>query len=238
MRRPGISARAPRAPGFTLVEVLIAISIVAIIGSLVFGSFARTFESRDVATRLQERSHLVRQAMERMARELSMAFIYDCQERPSATGEPKMRSVFRMDREGKVDRAQFFTFAHLRLQRDARESDQSLVSYYGENDPEELSRTNLMRREKVHLSGDPDDGGTAEVLLPDVEAVHFDLWDESKQDWAEEWNCQQIERLNQLPRLVRIRVTVRGENGEEQDYTTVARIFVNKPLFNWIKPSS
>ncbi len=231
-------ARRHEASGFTLVEVLIAVSIVAIIGSLVFGSFARTFESRDVATRLQERAHLVRQAMERMARELSMAFIYDCQERPSTTGEPKLRSTFRMEREGKVDRALFLSFSHQRLQRDARESDQCLVSYYGENDPVELSQTNLVRREKVRFSGDPDEGGAVEVLLPDVESVHFDMWDESKQDWVEEWNCQQIERMNQLPRLIRIRVVVRGEGGEEIPYSTVTRLFVNKPLFNWMKPSS
>lgn len=238
MTRHPFPARRSERSGFTLVEVLIAVSIVAIIGSLVFGSFARTFESRDVATRLQERAHLVRQAMDRMARELSMAFIYDCQERPSPTGEPKIRSAFRMEREGKVDRALFWSFAHQRLQRDTRESDQSLVSYYGENDPVELSQTNLVRREKVRLSGDSGEGGAVEILLPDVESVHFDMWDESKQDWVEEWNCQQIERLNQLPRLIRIRVVVRGEDGKEQPFSTVARLFVNKPLSNWMKPSS
>jgi hypothetical protein len=37
--------------------------------------------------------------------------------------------------------------------------------------------------------------------------------------------------------MVRITLTVIDEYGEETPVTTTSRIFVNKPLSNWMKPS-
>jgi general secretion pathway protein J len=223
--------------GFTLLEVLIAVAILSIIGTLVWGSFARTFAVRDAVFTMQERYHTIRLALERMSREISMAFVYDCRERDTVTGERRQRSIFKVEQEGHVDRMVFNSFSHLRLYRDARESDQNVLSYYGEDDPNESGKTNLMRKEKARIDGEPEEGGEALVLCPDIESVHFHLWDETKEEWAEEWNCTQVERLNTLPRLVKITLTVLGENGQELPFTTITRIFAQKPLANWIKPS-
>ena len=223
--------------GFTLVELLIAIGISGIITVLVYGSFARTFDTREFVLQSQERYHTVRVALERMAREISMAFVYDCREVDTPTGERRHKTLFKVEREGKVDRMVFTSFSHMRLFKDVNESDQNVLSYYGEGDPEDSSITNLVRREKTPIDGEPEEGGDAMVLCPDIESLHFELWDEDKEDWVEEWDCSQVERLNRLPNLVRITLTVIDEYGEEAPYVTTTRIFTTKPLFNWMKPS-
>ncbi len=223
--------------GFTLAEILIAVAILAIVSSLVYGSFARTFEARDFVGQVQERYHNVRSALERMSREISMAFIYECRELDTPTGERRMWTVFKVEREGKVDRMTFSSFSHLRLVRDVNESDQNIISYYGEDDPDEPALTNLIRREKVRFDGEPEEGGVPMVLCHDVDSLHFELWDETKEEWVEEWDCTQVERQNQIPKLVRITLTITNEHGEEMPFSTTTRIFTTKPLSAWIKPS-
>jgi general secretion pathway protein J len=230
-------AKTPSGGGFTLMELLIAIGISGMITVLVYGSFARTFDTREFVLQGQERFHTVRVALERMSREISMTFVYDCRELDTPTGERRHKTIFKVEREGKVDRMVFSSFSHLRLFKDANESDQNVLSYYSEGDPEDSSITNLVRREKTRIDGEPEEGGETLVLCPDIESLHFKLWDEEKEDWVEEWDCSQIERLNRLPNLVRITLTVIDEYKEEASFTTTTRIFTNKPLFNWMKPS-
>lgn len=235
-RTPDFAQASPD-EGFTLVELLIAVGITGIITVLVYGSFARTFDTREFVLKSQERYHTVRVALERMSREISMAFVYDCREVDTSTGERRHKTLFKVERDGKIDRMVFSSFSHLRLFKNANESDQNVLSYYSEGDPEDSSITNLVRREKTRIDGEPEEGGEALVLCPDIESLRFELWDEEKEDWAEEWDCSQIERLNRLPPTVRITLTVLDEYGEETSLTTTTRIFVSKPLFNWLKPS-
>ncbi|MBW1808176.1 MAG: prepilin-type N-terminal cleavage/methylation domain-containing protein [Deltaproteobacteria bacterium] len=226
-----------RQNGITLVELLIAVTITAIITTLVYGSFARTFESREFVMQAQERYHTVRVALERMTREMSSAFVYDCRELDTLTGEHRHKTLFKVENEGKVDRMIFTSFSHLRLFRDAHESDQNVITYFGESDSEDSSKTNLMRREKTRIDGEPEEGGLAQILCPDIVEVHFELWEETKEDWVDEWDCSQIERLNRLPRMIKITLTVIDEYGQETPFTSIARVFTLKPLANFLKRS-
>jgi len=223
--------------GFTLMEVIIALTITAIISAMIYGSFSRTFDSREFVLQAQERYQTVRAALERMSREISMAFIYDCRELDTPTGEHRYRTLFKVEREGKIDHMIFSSFSHLRLFRDAHESDQNILAYFGEPDSEDSSKTNLMRREKTRIDEEPEEGGKAFVLCPHIEELRFELWDETKEDWVDEWDCSQVEQLNRLPNMVRITLSVIDEYGEEIPFTTIARIFTRQPLANWIKPS-
>ncbi len=233
--RDYISIRDPK--GFTLVELLIAVAILVIITTLVYGSFARSYDAREFVLQAHERFHTARLALHRMANEISMAFIFDCREQNTPTGELAVRTPFKLEHEGDVDRLMFASFSHLRMYRDVHESDQNIVTYFGENDPQDSSKTNLMRKIKTHLDGKPEDGGKALLLCPDIEELGFELWDDSKQEWEDEWDCSQVERLNQIPILVRIKLVVVDEYGKEMPFTTTTRIFTNKPLSNWMKPS-
>ncbi len=229
--------RAQRKTGLTLVELLIAISITSMMMTLVYGAFSRTFDSREFVVKSQERYHTVRSALERMTREISSAFVYDCREVDTPTGEDRYQTPFKVEREGSVTRMLFSSFSHLRLFRNAHESDQNVLAYYGESDPENSSQTNLIRREKVRIDGEPEEGGRALLLCPDVQEVKIECWDETKEDWVEEWDCSQIEHLNRLPRMVRVSLTFLNEYEEEMMLSAIARIFVQKPLANFIKRS-
>src|SRR5690606_10365498 len=77
--------------GFTLAEVLIAVAILAMIGALSYGTLARAISARDRAEEITEFYHDIRQALTRMSREVSMAFLtthYDCE-------DPRTQTLFK-----------------------------------------------------------------------------------------------------------------------------------------------
>ena len=63
--------------GFTMIELMLALAIFALITTIMFGSFAQTASSKRVIQSEQERTHAVRVALMRMSREIEMAYLSD-----------------------------------------------------------------------------------------------------------------------------------------------------------------
>ncbi|HEX7489207.1 MAG TPA: prepilin-type N-terminal cleavage/methylation domain-containing protein, partial [Anaeromyxobacteraceae bacterium] len=66
-----------RAAGFTLIEVMIAVGITAVIGVMVMGSFQRTYAAKELTEGQDERFSSARMTLNRLSRELSQAFLSD-----------------------------------------------------------------------------------------------------------------------------------------------------------------
>jgi general secretion pathway protein J len=215
---------APR--GLTLVEVMVAVSISAVIGAMALGSFQRAQAARDLTEAQEERTSGSRVALTRMARELSMAFLSDHFDRKRYRDRP---TVFRGKDGGQRDTLLFATMSHVRLTRDAKESDQSLVEYALDSDPEYPGELALFRREKVRLDDDPERGGTRALLLSHVTGFDVTYWDAAKQEWAREWNVAPADRAY-LPTRVRLSLTLKMPNGKEQSFETQSRVAIVRPM--------
>ena len=220
-------ARHTRARGFTLIEVMIAVSISAIIGVLVAGSFQRTIYAKDLIESQDERYSAVRLAMTRMSREISMAFLSERYDHKRFRERP---TIFKGNDSGDRDSLIFTAFAHERLFRDAKESDQSLLEYKLDTDPDHQGLYALFRREKVHLDTDPERGGTLAMLCDNVTSLDFAYWDWKKKDWTNEWSTASAERASQLPLRVRIRLEVKMPDGKNKKFETQTRIAMIRPL--------
>ncbi len=213
-----------RARGFTLVEVMIAVSIAAMMGAMALGAFQRTHAARELVEEQEDRYAGARVALTRMSRELSMAFVSDHYD---ASRFPRERpTLFR----GKENDVLFTTMAHQRLARDAKESDQSVVEYLLDADPDFPGERALWRREKVRIDEEPDRGGTRGVLCQHVVAFSAEYWDWKKQEWVREWNANALERQGFLPTRVRLALRLRMPDGKEQRFETQAPIAIVRPL--------
>ncbi len=80
-----MSARRTTARGLTLVEVLVAITIFAIVAVVVFGGFSQTMINKQILEEDADRTHVIRVAMERMVNELSMAYVSSSANLPPET---------------------------------------------------------------------------------------------------------------------------------------------------------
>lgn len=214
--------------GFTLVEVMIAVAITALIGVMVMGAFQRTYAAKELTEAQEERFGSARVTLTRLARELSQAFLSDHYDRKRFPRESPV--LFRGKDGGARDDLLFATMSHERLSRDAKESDQATVEYTVEPDPERQGETALFRREKAHFDEDPERGGAKAIVCEHVSTFDVQYWDWKKQEWAREWASNGLEHTNVLPTRVKVRLGVKGTDGKEQIFETQARIAIIRPL--------
>ncbi len=211
--------------GFTLMEVMIAVAITALMGTLVASSFNSTFKAKELIEGEAERYRMLRTAMNRMSREIGAAFVSDRFDLKRYRDQYDRPTNF----IGERDRLLFTSLAHERLYTDAKESDQMVVEYSVKTSTERNARgrRDLMRRENPILDERMDRGGAEDVLFEGVQRIEFAYWDSDKKDWVTEWDTRKVERKSFLPTRVRITLVAQDENGKEMRYTTQARVILN-----------
>ena len=212
-----------RARGFTLVEVLIAMGIVAVMAVMTIGSLSEIDRASAGVREQDERYAGARLALRRLGRELSMAFLSDNYD-TKRYRDPLTLFV------GREDELLFTTMAHVRLYRDARESDQAIVEYKLDGDPDHAGERALFRREKPRLDDEPDRGGTRALVADHVTALRLQYWDSKRKEWVREWTTRSTEHAKELPKRVRIELEMTTADGRAEKFVTEARIELRAPL--------
>jgi general secretion pathway protein J len=210
------------ARGFSLLEVMIAVAITAVIGSMAAGVYQQVDHAASAARDQGERYAGARLALARMSRELSMAFLSEHYDRARFRDRP---TLFK----GERDQVLFTTMAHVRLVQDAKESDQAVVEYLVERDPVS-GKDALFRREKPRLDDEPDRGGRKDLVATHVKGLSLQYWDLKRKEWVREWSTRTPEHLNELPPRVRIALEVALADGRAEKFTTQARVAITAPL--------
>lgn len=208
--------------GLTLVEAMVAVAIFGIVTTLVYGGFAQTMRNKRRVEEQADRAHVIRVAMERMVRELSMAYVS-----VHVNPNPQLRAmltIFHGYRYGRGSRIDFTSFSHRRLYRDAHESDQNELSYFLAQHPEHRDRRVLARREQRRIDDQPDRGGQITILVDDVREFRLEYLDGITLDWVEDWDAAPTgTQPNRLPLQVRIRLSVPSVIDRSRSETYVTR---------------
>jgi general secretion pathway protein J len=208
--------------GMTLIEVMVAMTIIAIVSTLLYTGFTQTANNKKRVESEMERHHEIRTGLERIARELSMAYV-SAQLNPSPALQV-MKTAFVGKDAGGGSRIDFTAFAHQRLYRDAHESDQCELGYFLTDDPDDRSKDALARREQARIDDDPLEGGKAQVLIHDVESFKLEYLENLTGEWLSTWDTTQAAmQPNRLPTQVRITVTVPNVRGQGSDMKFVTR---------------
>ncbi len=214
-----IPARSGRG-GFTLAEVMVAVAVTSFIGFVAVSSMSVGFRAKEVVEQEADMYRELRSGMSRLVREVSMAFLSNNYDTGRFRDNQDRPTFF----EGKEKTLSFTMLGHQRLTRDAKESDQSVVFYKVDRDPEERRLTSLLRCEIPIISEEIKECESWETLISDVSEIRFQYWDNVKNDWVREWDTRDSEYPNKLPDRVFIELTGKDELGKEQKYVTQARI--------------
>lgn len=193
----------------TLIEVMISLAVLGMLMVSVWSSFNGTLRAMEVGEEIQNRYSIVRNGMLRMESELSMAYLSF--NRP--LDDTRHYTLFDGRDSFDSDSVTFSAFAHLRVRKDADESDQSVIQYFLEADPDDNSRTHLYRRESRRLTGDiPEDLERyypAYVLVEDVVSFDLKYWNVQDLDWQDEWRTTALDyQPDRLPPRVKIRLGI------------------------------
>jgi type II secretion system protein J len=219
------SHSARSAPGFTLIEVMIAVTILAGMALAMFGATTQILNTKDRVEERDESNHSVSFAMNRMAEDLNSAYIVKSADMLGTKFEGEVAF------KGKEDRLDFVNFNHLRFIQGAQESDSMEVGYYLAPDPDDPDLRILMRRESANVDKDPETGGQAFPLLSGVKNMRFQYLPSDSDEFKAVWDTTSIEAGGKLPRAVKVELEVRLPQEEEiRTFTTLAPIQMKEPV--------
>jgi type II secretion system protein J len=195
-------ARAPRSRGFTMVEVLMAITLLLGVATALWRSMQLSFDTTKRVSEVNERYHEGRQIINRLARELRMAYLRA--DVPEFYREEDPKSVTRF--KGTEDEVYFATSAHLRTRADAYEADTAEVHYFLKPESGSPYRApTLYRRESTRVDDKPERGGHIWPVLQGVKAFKVEYWDDRKEVGEDAWQRDWDSNDNSLlPRRVRV----------------------------------
>lgn len=200
-----------RRRGFTLIEVMVAMLVFSMLATLVYSGFSQATRNRE---RLKAQNAFFQStslSLERMARELSMAYV-STHLNPSFNLRESETGFIGRSRLGR-DRVDFASFAHRRMRQDAKESDQSEIGYFLTRDPEARGTRSyvLARREQFPIDKDPKSGGRIVGLVKNVESLELRYLDPQSWEWLRSWDTTQgaTGQPNRLPAQVKIILKVR-----------------------------
>lgn len=211
--------------GFSLIEALVAISILAMIGIASFGTISRGMDARERATQMTDQYAELRQALARMSQEISQAFLSMHKD----YSDPRTGTVFATRRSQGSNRLDFTSFSHFKFMADANECDQNELSYFIDA-AAEPGQKNLMRREQNRIDEHPDEGGRAQVLAHGVTALEFLFYDAKTDRWEETWDSASQDQRNRLPKFIKIVLTTTDQNGKTLKLSTKTRTFLKEAI--------
>lgn len=214
----------------TLLEVLVSLGVLVMISLLTYGAFDSMSRGRKGEALRSERARQGRDAMERMTRELTSAYL--SLHKPTNLSLLTQNTAFIARSEPTFDRVDFAAFAHRRVDREAHESDQAEIGYFVVRDPDVDGKMDLVRREQSPIDLDPKRGGIVNVLAENVESFELQYLDPLTGMWVEHWDSTQLTgQLNRLPLSVRISLTLKAvKNTPPFTFTTKFMLPIQQPL--------
>jgi len=225
-----------RTRGFTLVELLVAVTVLAFITMLLYGAFSGMQRSRDGLTRTQGRYREGRLALQRFVKDLESAYLST--HVPINAQLATQKTAFIGHVANPADRVDFNTFSNVRRDRNSHVSDQLEVSYFGGDSVEEPGTTDLLRRSSVDLDDKPEEGGRVDVVATDIDLFDLSYLDPTTSLWSDTWDTTQAAgQSNRMPFQVRVTLVLNGgrrsaaERGRDPlRFVTTVTLPIQQPL--------
>jgi general secretion pathway protein J len=215
----------------TLLEVLVSMAILSMIALLIYGAFDSMSRGRKGEGMRADRARQGREALLRMTREFSSAFL--SMHNPQNIGLVTRQTIFVGTSSVPFDRVDFAAFAHRRLLKDAKESDQCELGYFAAQDPDVADKWDLVRREQTPIDLDPRRGGVVNVLAENITAFDVRYLDPVSGLWTETWDSMQLNgQPNRLPLELRITLTLKGIPPQD------SAVFTTKVMLPMLQPLS
>lgn len=204
--------------GFTLVELLIAIGIFAIIAMATVRNIQQIALTKRIAMRDVDLYNAVRSAVSMIRNDLSQTFhvLYE-DLGPDAKAQldqsqPVPHTLF----DGRKKELIFTSLSRRVYYANLRECEQTEVSYFLQTQPGQASGS-LMKRESPVIDADLYQGGKVFTLVDGVTQMEFQYWDVKQGKWLDDWNSDAGELRDRFPAAVKMKLTVKAEDG-----TTIA----------------
>lgn len=184
--------------GFSLLEIMVAVSILALIGVLTYETIANALDARDWLEEDDASNQSARIAMDRLHRDFELAWL---------TSNIQAVNTFKTQfiaKNNDPDIVWFTALSHRRMHQNAREGDETELTYWTEDDPNKDGALVLLRREAPRIDQEPEKDGPILPLAYGVKTFNLRFLDPTTGQWRDEWDTTGADTPYRLPRAVRI----------------------------------
>jgi general secretion pathway protein J len=202
--------------GLTLIEIVVALGILAMMGGIAFSTLATTMGVREALDEAGGSDRIARTALTRITREFQLAYMTK-----NLDAVQTYQTIFVGKDDDDTDIVWFSTLAHRRKYRDSRECDQGEVTLFTEPDPDEDALLVLYHRAGPRIDHEPDKDGVIRPLARGVSRFDLQYLDPTTGEWKVEWDTQSAETPNRLPRAVQVVLSVVSTDPDDEDHSTV-----------------
>jgi type II secretion system protein J len=193
--------------GFTLLEVLIAVAIMAGIVTVTYSTFFTTSRNVEQAEAIRDSSDLARALMQRLANDIANAYYKQALNSPVVVTilNGKKDEVQQGDEKNRHDSITLTTLTNSRS-RNTAQTELWEIGYFFKQKPDGPGYS-MMRREKRELNKDSPagEGGWEYEITDKVKALQFRYSQSGGGTWLDEWNTQ---GRYSLPKFVEIALTL------------------------------
>jgi|GEM_PF-468085 len=205
LRATGYSSR-----GFTLLEVLVATSVLSIVLAILYGVFSQTLATKRTAEDRAALSRTARIVLLRMGEDIQASF-------PFAPADARFVGATRRTSTFPRASLSFTSFATAQLTDVGREGDWSEIAYDLVPDPLAPTLWQLVRRVRLGSESDRNarrDNDEAEVLplLSRVQGLRFRFFD--GREWLEEWGQDRTKA--RVPQAVEVELVLAPAGAPEK----------------------
>ncbi len=195
LSRGGRGRRGPHSEGFTLLEVLLAMAILAVILTVIYQSFSTAGQGIQQAEEVRDSTDTARTLLSRLTTDLANVYVSS---KMSDTTFIYGKKVEDDDTKERIDGVYLTTLTNWRRPNTA-ETELWELGYYFQDRPEEKKRV-LIRREKREISSDvpPLEGGVEYELTDQVKGMQI-RYSNDGSNWKDDWPKGQS-----LPKAVEI----------------------------------
>ena len=219
---PGVkkARRCKQRLGFTLLEVLVSMVILAIVLTIAYRVFTSSYSALDQINPERDLFHTARVILDRMTDEIQSAYYRPDLEYTGFVGESDEREDAPRDSLAFSAMANFYWIKRV---EGIKESDFLKISYTTVESEEDETETVLMRRQDPSLGSFEDDFEQIEFSERGVHQLADSVWGLDLMyfdgvEWVDEWNADEREGL---PRAVEVKLILKTVKGDRVPFYAV-----------------
>lgn len=194
--------------GFTLLEIVIAIFIFALIVSTVLGVYRGTFAIMDETETQEDTYQTARIALERITSDLACAYLTEAGRSPRTDPLDSEEVLFHGEAKETgglpCGELRFLSLAHLDFSEQRPLAEPAEITYYGATD-QEKGLLHLYRSDTSLSREKPESGTGGVILCKGLSSIQFTYYDANGQS-HEDWNSSDGPFKGKLPARVAIRM--------------------------------
>jgi len=207
----------PNIKGFTLLEILVAIAILATVLSLLYSSFTKTLAEMNETAFEADIYQMARITLERIRDDLECGILLK-KEEASEDEEDTSGTVDFLAQNEEIDGRDadslvFLSTKYLSLYEEDEYSGLTRIAFYVKKNEEEEAFT-LYRSDTPEIGNAPEEQTGGLILCDSLFSINFTYYD-SEGDESDEWNSAEGESEGKLPAMVSIQLNFINKSDPE-----------------------